>query len=74
MLNHIHLVAVPEQPDSLAICLRRTHGRHAQYLKARRLRRGRPRRPTLPRLSRVLRGVLQELHQPFKFISPLLSR
>ena len=40
MLNHIHLVAVPEELDSLAICLRRTHGRYAQYLNVRCLRCG----------------------------------
>ena len=34
--NHIHLVAVPEEPSSLAIALRRTHGRYALYLNARR--------------------------------------
>ena len=25
--NHIHLIAVPEEEDSLAVCLRRTNGR-----------------------------------------------
>ena len=40
MRNHIHLVAVPEEVESLAVCLRRTHGRYAQYLNARRLRSG----------------------------------
>ena len=35
MSNHIHLVAVPEEEDSLAVALRRTHGRYAQYLNAR---------------------------------------
>jgi putative transposase len=40
MPNHIHLVAVPEEPDSLAIALRRTHGRYAQYFNARKLRSG----------------------------------
>jgi putative transposase len=40
MPNHIHLIAVPEQADSLAVCLRRVHGRYAQYLNARRLRTG----------------------------------
>ena len=40
MLNHIHLVAVPKELESLAVCLRRTHGRYAQYLNARRLRCG----------------------------------
>lgn len=40
MLNHIHLVCVPESKEALAICLRRTHGRYAQYLNARLLRSG----------------------------------
>ena len=40
MPNHIHLVAIPEEPDSLAIALRRTHGRYAQYFNARKLRSG----------------------------------
>ncbi|MBC7924344.1 MAG: transposase [Bryobacteraceae bacterium] len=40
MDNHIHLVCVPEAEDSLAICLRRTHGRYAQYLNARKQRSG----------------------------------
>jgi putative transposase len=40
MRNHIHLIAVPGQEDSLAIGLRRAHGRYAQYLNARRGRTG----------------------------------
>ena len=40
MPNHIHLVAVPEEEGSLAVALRRTHGRYAQYLNARKLRCG----------------------------------
>ena len=32
MTNHIHLVVVPEEGDSLALCLQRVHGRYAQYL------------------------------------------
>jgi len=40
MFNHIHLVALPKELESLAVCLRRTHGRYAQYLNARRLRCG----------------------------------
>jgi putative transposase len=40
MPNHIHLVAVPERADSLAILLRRVHGRYAQMVNARRLRSG----------------------------------
>jgi len=38
--NHIHLVAVPDEPDSLSVALRRTHGRYANYLNARRCRTG----------------------------------
>jgi putative transposase len=40
MPNHIHLVAVPDELDSLAVALRRTHGRYANYLNARRGRTG----------------------------------
>lgn len=40
MTNHIHLVAVPEEPQSLAVALRRTHGRYALYLNTRRQRKG----------------------------------
>ncbi len=40
MTNHIHLIAVPEHEESLAVCLRRTHGRYAQYYNARRVRSG----------------------------------
>jgi putative transposase len=40
MPNHIHLVGVPDEPDSLAVALRRTHGRYANYLNARRGRTG----------------------------------
>jgi putative transposase len=40
MSNHVHLVAVPEEPDSLAVALRRAHGRYALYLNARRRRVG----------------------------------
>ena len=40
MPNHIHLVAVPPEEDSLAILLRRVHGRFAQYFNARRGRCG----------------------------------
>ena len=40
MLNHIHLVCVPEAEDSLAVCLMRTHGRYSQYLNERRQRSG----------------------------------
>jgi putative transposase len=40
MSNHIHLVAIPEEPQSLATALRRTHGRYALYLNSRRHRIG----------------------------------
>jgi len=35
MTNHIHLIAIPEREDSLAVLLRRVHGRYAQYYNAR---------------------------------------
>ncbi len=31
MSNHVHLIAVPERQDSLAVLFRRLHGRYAQY-------------------------------------------
>jgi putative transposase len=31
MTNHLHLIAVPEREDTLAVLLRRVHGRYAQY-------------------------------------------
>ncbi|MGA2149405.1 MAG: transposase [Bryobacteraceae bacterium] len=31
MTNHVHLIALPQREDSLAILLRRVHGRYAQY-------------------------------------------
>src|SRR5271170_3258692 len=40
MDNHIHLVAVPDEPHSLAVALRRAHGRYALYLNTRRNRTG----------------------------------
>lgn len=40
MHNHIHLILVPPAPDSLAVVLRRTHGRYAQYFNARKGRTG----------------------------------
>ncbi|HWE50351.1 MAG TPA: transposase [Bryobacteraceae bacterium] len=40
MTNHVHLVAVPDREDSLAVLLRRAHGRYAQYLNTRRGRSG----------------------------------
>ena len=35
MSNHVHLIAVPERLDSLAVLLRRVHGRYAQYYNTR---------------------------------------
>ena len=35
MTNHVHLVAEPGSDDSLALLLRRVHGRYAQYFNAR---------------------------------------
>ncbi len=35
MNNHVHLILVPEREDSLAVLLRRTHGRYAQYYNVR---------------------------------------
>ena len=40
MTNHIHLIAMPEREDSLAVLLRRVHGRYAQYYNARHGRTG----------------------------------
>jgi len=40
MTNHIHLIVIPPDEESLAIAIRRTHGRYAQYLNARKLRTG----------------------------------
>src|SRR5258708_17467149 len=40
MTNHVHLVVVPERPDSLAVLFRRVHGRYSQYLNTRRRRTG----------------------------------
>jgi len=40
MSNHVHLIAVPEREDSLAVCMRRVHGRYAQYYNARHGRNG----------------------------------
>jgi putative transposase len=40
MSNHVHLVAVAEQEDSLSVLFRRLHGRYAQMTNARRLRTG----------------------------------
>jgi len=35
MTDHVHLIAVPAQEDSLAALLRRVHGRYAQYYNTR---------------------------------------
>ncbi len=35
MTNHVHLVVLPELADSLALLLRRVHGRYAQYFNVR---------------------------------------
>ncbi len=35
MTNHVHLIAVPEREDSLAVLFRRVHGRYAQYYNTR---------------------------------------
>jgi putative transposase len=40
MSNHIHLVVIPEEPQSLAVAMRRTHSRYALYINARRNRVG----------------------------------
>jgi putative transposase len=40
MTNHVHLIAVPERQDSLAVLLRRVHGRYAQYYNTRSARTG----------------------------------
>lgn len=40
MSNHVHWILVPERENSLAILLRRVHGRYAQYLNVRRSRTG----------------------------------
>ena len=40
MTNHIQLVAIPDEPHSLAVALRRAHCRYALYLNARRNRIG----------------------------------
>lgn len=34
MSNHAHLIALPHREDSLAVLLRRVHGRYAQYYNA----------------------------------------
>ncbi len=35
MPNHVHLVLIPQREESLAVLLRRVHGRYAQYFNAR---------------------------------------
>jgi len=35
MTNHVHLILLPEQADSLALVLRRVHGRYSQYFNVR---------------------------------------
>ena len=35
MSNHVHLIAVPDRADSLALLLRDVHGRYATYLNSR---------------------------------------
>ena len=35
MTDHVHLVAIPDREDSLAVLFRRLHGRYAQYFNAR---------------------------------------
>jgi putative transposase len=40
MKNHVHLIAIPDREDSLAVLLRRVHGRYAQYYNARNGRTG----------------------------------
>jgi putative transposase len=40
MTNHVHLILVPEEADSLAVLLRWVHGRYSQYLNTRRHRSG----------------------------------
>jgi len=34
MSNHIHLIVIPQQPDSLAVALKQVHGRFAAYFNA----------------------------------------
>jgi len=35
MSNHVHLVAIPQQPNALAAALKQTHGRYAAFWNAR---------------------------------------
>jgi len=34
MSNHVHLIAIPQRPDSLAAALKQVHGRYAAYFNA----------------------------------------
>jgi putative transposase len=34
MSNHVHLIAIPQRPDSLAMALKQVHGRYAAYFNA----------------------------------------
>jgi putative transposase len=34
MSNHVHLIAIPRQPDSLPLALKHTHGQYAAYFNA----------------------------------------
>jgi putative transposase len=40
MTNHVHVLALPERADSLAVAFRNTHGRFAQYANALQCRTG----------------------------------
>jgi putative transposase len=40
MPNHVHLIAVPERPDSLPLAMKAVHGRYASYLNARQIATG----------------------------------
>lgn len=40
MTNHVHLVVVPDREDSLAVLMRRVHGRYSQFINVRRGRSG----------------------------------
>ena len=35
MSNHVHLIVVPERPESLSLALKHTHGRYAAYFNVR---------------------------------------
>lgn len=40
MSNHVHLIAVPQRVESLALAMKNTHGRYAAYFNARHLSTG----------------------------------